>query len=202
MGREEGEENRGPQLSEPPLVGDSMRLRWTITRLSGWCSPPGTAPVGTQDPPHQARGDSKTHFHSIPVSLGFSLELFLDSELMAGLHAQENEVALRTEAEAASGLPVYPGWLCPPMTPGAVEASRAPQGPDTHRVQLVSWDPGRVSLRAEGMIPAESGHVLWSWAEEVGVSLRSFSACGSTLATGRLRRGGSRPRPPSTLNCG
>lgn len=46
--------------------------------------PPGTAPVGTQDPPHQARGVFQDSRPLQPVSLGFSLELFLDSELMAG----------------------------------------------------------------------------------------------------------------------
>ena len=47
-------------------------------------SPPGTAPVGTQDPPHQACGGFQDSLALQPVSLGFSLELFLDSELMAG----------------------------------------------------------------------------------------------------------------------
>ena len=91
--------------------------------------PPGTPPVGTQDPPHQARGAFQDSLPLQPVSLGFSLELFLDSELMAGLPAQGNR-------ERPSGLKLrpFPGpaslscWLCPLMTPGAVEAqsSRRP----------------------------------------------------------------------------
>ena len=69
--------------------------------------PPGTLPVGTQDPPHQARGAFQDSLHSSP-SLGFSLELFLDSELMAGLPAQGNrERPLGLKLRPPLVLPVY-----------------------------------------------------------------------------------------------
>ena len=74
--------------------------------------PPGTPPVGTQDPPHQARGGFQDSLPLQPVSLGFSLELFLDSELMAGLPAQGNR-------ERPSGLKLRPPLVLPVCQAGS-----------------------------------------------------------------------------------
>ena len=84
--------------------------------------PPGISPVGTQDPPHQACGAFQDSLPLQPVSLGFSLELFVDSADGRAPGSGEQRAALRTEAEAASGPASLSGWLCPLMTPGAVEA--------------------------------------------------------------------------------
>ena len=74
--------------------------------------PPGISPVGTQDPPHQARGGFQDSLPLQPVSLGFSLELLLDSELMAGLPAQGNR-------EWPSGLKLRPSPVLPVYQAGS-----------------------------------------------------------------------------------
>ena len=74
--------------------------------------PPGTPPVGTQDPPHQACGAFQDSLPLQPVSLGFSLELLLDSELMAGLPAQGNR-------ERPSGLKLRPPLVLPVYQAGS-----------------------------------------------------------------------------------
>ena len=92
------------------LLMDNHRPQWAVP-------PPGTAPVGTQDPPHQARGGFQDSRPLQPVSLGFSLELFLDSELMAGHPAQVNR-------KRPSGLKLRP----PPLLP-VYQAGSAPHDP-------------------------------------------------------------------------
>ena len=62
--------------------------------------PPGISPVGTQDPPHQACGAFQDSLPLQPVSLGFSLELFVDSADGRAPGSGEQRAALRTEAEA------------------------------------------------------------------------------------------------------
>ena len=108
----EGGENRRPQLSEPAPVGDSGGLPTDNHPPQRAVLPPGTPPVGTQDPPHQARGGFQDSLPLQPVSLGFSLELFLDSELMAGLPAQGNR-------ERPSGLKLRPPLVLPVYQAGS-----------------------------------------------------------------------------------
>ena len=107
-----------------------------------------------RDLPTRHAGDPETHCRFGRV---FGVLSRAVSGVRAGGRAPvlgEQRAALRTEAEGTSGPAGLSGWLCPVLTPGVVEAQSSREALKHPWVHILSWDPGRGSLRAEGMIRA------------------------------------------------
>ena len=106
------------------------QLWWGLRRTSDRQSPTSAGGAPTWHISSGNSGSSPPGMRGIPRLTSTPARVFgVLSRAVSGLRADgrapgsgEQRAALRTEAEAASGPASLSGWLCPLMTPGAVEA--------------------------------------------------------------------------------